>query len=132
MAMIASVIIFHLRITAGIPNWTEWVDLVILLPYLVLVLITAICGALFANWYAVESGLFEMLVVPLMIGVLSIYSTALLISVASLIIAPNPSNEFAVAVWGAMMISTSFIYVAWPALLSGLLIASWYLSRRFR
>ena len=112
---------------------------VVIIPYLTLVIVSAVLGYVGGDWYLTQSRtqLLVIIVMPILIIIVSLFSAGLIFGVSSYFFWNKSlfySNFFGQwgVLWGGFKSSLVFIYVTWPVLLVGSIFCSATVYLRYR
>jgi len=103
-----------------------------LVPYVSVVALAAILGARFSSWYFPQTGVFEIVAVPVIVMLGAALVSGISYSIASLIALPSNVSSVSELFGSALFMTLIYLAAGWPVLLLGSLAISVAMSAKYR
>lgn len=104
----------------------------VLVPYASVIVVAAIFGAMFSGWYFPETGVFELVAVPLIVVIGATLVAGQLYSLATVVISENGTWVLKELFGFGLLASFTFIAASWLVLAPAAAIASYLMWHRYR
>lgn len=104
----------------------------VLVPYVSVVIASAFFGAVFSGWFFKETGLFELLVTPIIVISCAAFSAGQLYTYLTPLLFNNPTAPFISRFLGGIYASAMYLYASSPIVVPSAAIASYALWRQYR
>jgi hypothetical protein len=119
--------LFHYRFDSSFDA-----DPAVLIPYISVVIGAAFFGAAFSGWYFRETGIFELVIAPLLVILCAALLAGQLYALHNFLWASPPPASFADSLAGGIYASVVYLYASSPIVVPMAAIASYMLWRRYR
>ena len=121
--MLLSVLLFEVR--ADLRGLVDSeLSVLVLLPYCLVVILAAVLGAYLSRWYDESRGLFEIVAVPLVVGLVSVFLAGQAFALASILSEGTERAGLSDVLAGGLYSAAVFVLISWPAMLVALMLAS--------
>jgi hypothetical protein len=121
------VVFFDYRVD-GILNF----DIGVLVPYVSIILVSAILAAVLVGQYFPKTGVFELVITPLIVNVCAVVIAGQLHGHLTPMVLGDPYGSFVDSSLGGLSSSLIFLYISWPILLPASAAASYWLWNQHR